>query len=271
MSLQARMTTKKPVTPEQVEFYQTNGFVQVDNILTSEELAELREITDELMSMDNDTLHHKPDRQSLYFKVLNQRVNVWRDHARYGKYSFHPRLAEAARLLLKTDAVRFFHHHALIKNPQDSKPTAWHQDFPSWPIKESGAMSIWIALDDVDEHNGCMMFVPGSHKVGKLKPHDLTEHIDLEDFAKGTDAEKRNPVICRMKAGSCTFHDGLTFHYAHANNTDRPRRALAIIYYQDGAAYDGKAHLVTDGYNHPIGEPLAGVLHPILARQPLAR
>ncbi|WP_442956048.1 phytanoyl-CoA dioxygenase family protein [Paenibacillus sp. MMO-177] len=51
--------------------------------------------------------------------------------------------------------LRLFHDHALLKMPQDSKPTPWHQDLPYWPMNEPGALSIWIALDDVDEHNGC--------------------------------------------------------------------------------------------------------------------
>lgn len=258
-----------PITEEMIDYYQENGFVKVDDMLTGEELSELRGIVDELMSVENDHLYNRVDKTSTYYRVLNQKVNGWRDHALMGKYSFHPRFAESARLLAKTNGIRLFHDHILFKNPGDSKPTPWHQDFPSWPLNESGALSIWIALDDVDENNGCMMFIPGSHKVGKLRPQDLTKNIELEEFGKGTGVEKRTPIICRMKAGSCTFHNGLTFHYAHANRTDRPRRVMSMIYMPDGSTYDGKEHVVTTGWDHPIGQPLKGPFHPLLVKTSL--
>lgn len=123
--------------------------------------------------------------------------------------------------------------------PGDTNATPWHQDSPKWPMNEDGCMSIWIALDDVDENNGCMMFVPKSHKVGKLTNISLHDPVNIFDFVQGTPLADRKPVMVPLKAGSCTFHDGLTFHYAHANKTDKPRRAYAIIYMPDGTTYNG--------------------------------
>jgi ectoine hydroxylase-related dioxygenase (phytanoyl-CoA dioxygenase family) len=256
-----------PITQEHIDFYQENGFVQVDNILSPDELAELREFLDETLSVKQSKSHHSDD-QGAYYKVLNQRVNTWRDHAGMAKYVTHPRFAEIARRLTGASAVRLFHDHALLKMPGDSKPTPWHQDTTYWPMVQNGALSIWIALDDVDENNGCMMFVPKSRSVGKLNPIDLVNPQDIFEYVKDTDLASTKPVLVRMKAGSCTFHDGLTFHYAHANKTDKPRRALAIIYMLDGTIYNGKNHVVTDGvpYLTP-GEPFRGGLFPILARQ----
>jgi hypothetical protein len=62
-----------------------------------------------------------------------------------------------------------------------------------------------------------------------------------------------------------TFHNGLTFHYANANTTDAPRRALAIIYMPDGVTYNGHAHVVTDGLGLTVGRPLAGEFFPVLS------
>jgi ectoine hydroxylase-related dioxygenase (phytanoyl-CoA dioxygenase family) len=147
--------------------------------------------------------------------------------------------------------------------PNDSKPTPWHQDYPYWPMNESGAFSIWIALDDVDENNGCMMFVPKSQKLKNLKHVDLVDPHDI--FSETREADRNTAAIVRMKAGSCTFHDGLTFHYAHSNQTDKPRRALAIIYMADGTTYSGAGHVCTDGLELQAGDKLAGGLFPKLA------
>jgi ectoine hydroxylase-related dioxygenase (phytanoyl-CoA dioxygenase family) len=69
----------------------------------------------------------------------------------------------------------------------------------------------------------------------------------------------------RLRAGSCTFHDGLTFHYASANSTDRPRRAIVTIYMPDGTVYTGKSHVVSDGQGLVPGNAFDGPLFPVLA------
>jgi ectoine hydroxylase-related dioxygenase (phytanoyl-CoA dioxygenase family) len=255
------------ISDEKIAFYRENGFVQVDDVLAPEELDELREYAEEAMAAPQEGLSVKTDRpEGTYYKVLNQKVNTWRDHGGMAKYSLHPRFAQIALKLTGAGGIRLFHDHLLWKMPGDSKPTPWHQDTPKWPMNESGALSIWIALDDVDERNGCMMFIPKSHRAGKLKNISLTDPVDLFEYVKGTDIAKEKPVIVPLKAGSCTFHDGLTFHYAFHNQTEKPRRALAIIYMPDGTTYNGNRHVVTDGQGLETGKPIRGPLFPLLAK-----
>ncbi|MNI37251.1 Phytanoyl-CoA dioxygenase (PhyH) [compost metagenome] len=200
-----------------------------------------------------------------YFNVLNQRVNTWRDHGGMARFVLSQRFADVAKQLAGFEGVRLYHDHALFKMPQDSKPTPWHQDWPYWPMNETGAMSIWIALDDVDENNGCMMFVPKSQKVKNLKHVNLVEPHDIFTDEGASGLDRNTAAIVRMKAGSCTFHDGLTFHYAHANQTDQPRRALAIIYMPDGTTFSGASHPCTNGQGFEKDDILRGGLFPKLA------
>jgi len=254
------------ITQDKISFYRENGFVQVDDVLSAGELQELREYADEAMSMEQENSVRTDKDGGTYYKVLNQRVNVWRDHGGMAKYCLHPRFAEMARLLTGAAGIRLFHDHLLWKMPGDSSPTPWHQDTVKWPMNETGALSIWIALDDVDERNGCMMFVPKSFAAGKLKNISLTEPADIFEYVKDTGLAEQRPVVVPLKAGSCTFHDGLTFHYAFANQTERPRRALAIIYMKDGTTYSGAGHVITNGQRLKTGEPIRGPLFPLLAR-----
>jgi ectoine hydroxylase-related dioxygenase (phytanoyl-CoA dioxygenase family) len=257
---------KQILTAEQIAFYQENGFIQVENVLTLEEVAELTEAMEEAMTVTSENSVRTDNENGAYFKVLNQKVNVWRDHGIMAKYSFHPRVAQIAMELSGASGMRFFHDHALWKMPQDSKQTPWHQDFPYWPMNETGALSAWIPVDDVDENNGCMKFVPGSHKLGKLTGIDLTNPQSIFDFTHGTDVSEKKAVIVPLKKGSCTFHHGLTFHYAHANRTDKPRRVLAVIYMPDGTTYSGTEHLCTNDRNLVINEPIKGGMFPLLAK-----
>lgn len=260
--------TQTPITQEHIDFYRENGFVKVDDMLTPEELTELREYLEEAMQSEGDRSVNTDKKDGLYYRVLNQKVNVWRDHAGMGKFSFHPRFAQSAMELSGAAGIRFFHDHGLWKMPGDSKPTPWHQDTPYWPFNEAeaGAMSIWITLDDVDERNGCMAFVPKSHKLGKLKGIDLANPQNIFEYVEGGQTTVQQPVVVPLRAGSCTFHNGLTFHYAHANSTDRPRRVLAIIYVPEGITYSGAKHVVTDGTGLQTGEPIKGPRFPLLAR-----
>jgi ectoine hydroxylase-related dioxygenase (phytanoyl-CoA dioxygenase family) len=131
-------------------------------------------------------------------------------------------------------------------------------------MREQGALSIWIALDDVDENNGCLSFIPRSRRLGRLDPVMLW---DPQDIFKGLRrGELLDQVhVARMKAGGVTFHDGLTFHYANANRTGKTRHALAIIYMADGTTYTGKNHGTTNGLNLAVGFPLDHEIFPILA------
>jgi len=132
-------------------------------------------------------------------------------------------------------------------------------------MKENGALSIWIALDDVDESNGCMAFIPKSRNFGRVADIDLTRPKDIFKALKAGQKVEALKIM-RMPAGSVTFHDGLTFHYAHPNTSNHTRHALAIIYMPDGMIYTGKKHMVTDGLGLNIGDELAGEQFPVLAK-----
>lgn len=266
MNMTKNMTKHNLLASETVHMYEENGFVQVDDVLDAQDISDLKEYMEEAMSTKGDRSLHTDKHKGNYYKVLNQKVNVWRDHGGIAQFSFHPKLAQMAMELSKAKGIQLFHDHALWKMPQDSKPTPWHQDFPYWPMNENGALSIWIPLDDVDEQNGCMMFVPGSHKAGKLRGIDLVNPENILDQIRGTEIETTKPIKVPLKAGSCTFHHGLTFHYAHSNQTEHPRRVLALIYMPVGTTYNGKPHAVTDGLNLVKNEPIRGGLFPVLTR-----
>ncbi len=253
-----------PISEEQVGFYQENGFIQLHGVLSPREVAEAREHLAEAMAM---RLTGGIDRtgRSDYDRVFLQKVNLWRDHEGMRRLVLGARLAEIARRLARAQRIRLWHDHALIKMPEESKPSHWHQDLPYWPMVESGALSCWLALDDVDATNGCMHFVPRSHTWGRLDPINLLNPQDIFALVPDSSAKDFTPVPMPMRAGSCTFHHGQTFHYAPPNRGTAPRRALVIIYMPDGTTFSGKPHCVTDDLNLAPGEPLAGDRFPVLA------
>src|SRR5205823_11211068 len=121
--------------------------------------------------------------------------------------------------------------------------------------------SIWIALSDATIENGCMSFIPGSQhaSVGRI---DLANPQDIFELAPEFKGIK--PRTIELKAGSCTFHNGLTFHYAGPNKSEQMREAFAILYMSDGTKYDGQKHVVTDLLGLKVGDKLEGEMFPLV-------
>ena len=259
------------VGEEQVRFYEENGYVQLSHVLRQEEIDALRRAL-EVAVEDRKRLQENwgPRMDEGYAKVFLQMVNVWERYPAIEEYVHSSRIGNIARRLTRARSVRLWHDHALIKFPKDSKATAWHQDKVYWPMRENSALSCWMALDDVTVEKGCMWFLPGSHKLGPLNPVDLGNvgESDLLQLLPAGQREGVRPVVIEMKAGSCTFHNGLTFHYAGPNTTDTPRRAMVTIFMPAGTHYTPLEHLVGDRGNLKEGEEFHGPLFPIVAREP---
>ena len=251
-----------------VDFFQENGYLKISRFFSQEAVLELRNALDcAVASKRERMLGGGGETDDDYNRVFNQMVNLWVDYEIIRKYSFDTRLAEVARKISRCKRLVIYHDHGLIKpGGEQSKATNWHQDAPYWPMEQVGALSAWIALDDVNLENGCMQFIPGSHKYGRLAPVALsTEGASvLKDIEKTNIEIEVEPVVMEMEAGSVTFHHGCTFHYATPNQTSCPRRALAIIYIPEYVNYNGQRNAGGDPNLKP-GEPFQGLMHPILA------
>lgn len=260
------VTDLYPITEEQIQFYQENGYVQLLNVLTPAELEHARTALDEVMQMQLDESHDL-SRTAEQKKIFVQKVNMWQVHDGLRQYVFNHKIAEIARQLSRANTIRLWHDHALIKMPGDSKASSWHQDLPYWPMQEAGSLSCWMALDNVTVENGCMAFVPGSHRFGRLEPINLMNPQDIFQLIP-PDVEQPQALEQRfqpMPAGSCTFHDGRTFHYAGPNTSNGPRRAIITIYMPDDVHFNGKGHIVTQDLDLKTNDLLNGERFPVLA------
>jgi ectoine hydroxylase-related dioxygenase (phytanoyl-CoA dioxygenase family) len=108
----------------------------------------------------------------------------------------------------------------------------WHQDNGYVAIEPATNVTIWFALDDVDEHNGCVWIAPRSHKRGLLDHRQKSAeswHLTVPVEGDG--------VPARLRAGEAVAFSGLTLHRSKLNHTDRPRRAFFIEYADAQATY----------------------------------
>ena len=240
------------LTQEQIDSYQENGFIVIEDFLTADELDAWRDAVDE--SVDERGKNRIPDRpdadvnddEEYYTNVFVQRVNLWQSNAKMRDLIVDPRLGKMATELTGVDGMRIWHDQALIKQPW-ANPTGWHLDNPYWSYYSRDALSIWVALDDVTVENGCLYFVPGSHKITTFENTTIGQNIgDL--FRVYPELANSWPVAAPMKAGSCSFHNGLCAHGAGPNMTPGTRRAMTCGYMPDGSTFNGQQNILSQEY-----------------------
>lgn len=244
---------KNNLSPEQIAQYQHDGFLIIEDFLNNEELNHWRAALDEAVAKRKG--NKLPDRASVYGKgddadkeyydkVFEQLINLWQDNDTMHDIMVDERLGKMAAELSGSDGIRIWHDQALIKKPW-ANPTSWHLDTPYWSFSDRRALSIWVALDDATLENGCLFFIPGSHKKTSFENPGIGKNMGaIFDFYPEFKNTRSVPAV--MKAGSCSFHCGLTIHGAHANMTPGYRRAMTCAYMPDGNVFNGIQNILSD-------------------------
>lgn len=129
------------------------------------------------------------------------------------------------------------------KPPAIGEPTPPHQDGYYFHLEPCEATTMWLALEDVDEENGCLRYVKGSHRRG-MRPHARTQTLGfsqgITDYGQPEDLA--HEVAITAGPGDLIAHDSLTIHRADANESPtRSRQAMGFVYYSDRAEVDEEA------------------------------
>ena len=248
---------KCELTAEQIQFFQTNGFIVIEDFLSPDELAKWREAVTEaiaerkgLKMPGKDAVVGMDDginKDSEYFsKVFDQLLNLWQTNDKVKDIMLDERIGKMAAQLSGADGIRIWHDQALFKKPW-ANPTSWHLDTPFWSFSDRRALSIWVALDDATLENGCLYFIPASFKETTFENKGIGKNMDGIFEAYPQFAQVAS-VPANMKAGSCSFHNGLTIHGAGANMSCGNRRAMTCAYMPDGNVFNGEPNILPDAY-----------------------
>ncbi len=258
------------LSDEQVAFFHENGFLAGVRLLDENQVDTLREELDALLkpeAADSELWYeYQRNESNDPNMVLFHALGAWRMKAGFHDILWNPRFGTAASQLLD-GPVRFWHDQLFYKPPQHGGVVAWHQDYSYWTrTKPLAHLTCWIALDDADEENGCVCYVPGSHRWDLLPITGLAGDMNaIREVLDGEQCRQFNsPVAASVKKGECTFHHGLTIHGSFENRTDRPRRATVINVFRDGV-YSAASEPLLDGVPVvPEGEKMAGQFFPLL-------
>ena len=254
------MNTK--LTDQQIGTYRDHGFLVVRRFLDDTELAELRAGVEAAVAqlgrrkLTDATGDRWIEGDTFYDRVFVQRLNLWKISTAVKKYMLAPELGEMLCALEGIDGIRIWHDQTLQKQPW-ANPTAWHSDNPKWSYHSRHALSIWIALDPATLQNGCMYYLPGSHKVNDFSNTGIGMEMS-EYFEKFPQFSSVMPVAGEMEPGDAGFHNGLLAHGAGPNMTPTWRRAMTAGYMPDGSVFNGIQNILSDTQVAAleIGDPL---------------
>ncbi|MBP95430.1 phytanoyl-CoA dioxygenase [Candidatus Poribacteria bacterium] len=232
------------VTEEEIEFFQENGFLSINQITTDEEIDWMRGLYDQLF---NDRWG---ENEGNYFDLGGRRSHQGADvlpqvlgpESRFPELRetiyFHNTVKISAKLLGVEKENINGGGHMILKPAKYGRETPWHQDEAYWnPHEMAHRLSAWLPLDPATLDSGCMQFIPRSHLQDVL-PH---RHVDDDPLVHALVTDEVNPdqsVACPIPLGGVTFHHCRTLHYSGPNLTDQQRRAYILVVGPPGKKLD---------------------------------
>ena len=126
-------------------------------------------------------------------------------------------------------------------------------------------LSCWIGLDDSTRENGCVHYVPGSHRWNLLPVTGLADDMNaIQSVLSDEQKDRFQPVAIELKKGEASFHHPLMIHGSFENGTNRPRRATVINVFRDGVVSDSDKPPLEGVPPIPVSEKMQGQFFPLL-------
>ena len=229
------------LTSEQKQFWHDNGYLRLEQVYTPEEVQEQSDELERMMqewgSMGTGwrgpwrkaimNADEADNAQALFLAGLQNYS------ATYMRAFTHPTLTKAVSELLGDTAVEFHHSILHAKAPNLGTPFPMHQDWPFYPHWGPGYVDAIMHIDTANESNGCLSFVPGSHKKGPLQHvlHTVEDYGEYEQpYLPLEDYPLESAVLCPANAGDIVFFSINTIHGSAPNRTDQWRRLIRVGY-----------------------------------------
>lgn len=220
--------------------YHEDGLVIPDLRLDDETVAAMRGLMDEMLRDD-------PELSTDFVPGLVEQDDRWLEFVRL------PVIVDTVAQLIGDDFLNWC--SSLFGKPaRIGKETPWHQDGEYWPIRPLATCSAWIALDPTSRENGCMRYLPGSHRDRALKPHTValgggkTLERGLAD-AETAEAKGRDLIL---EPGQFALFDVFTAHGSHANRSDMRRAGVVFRYMPTTSHFD---YEIAAQHSEELGRP----------------
>ena len=257
------------LSDEQVDFYREHGYLAGVRMLNDEQVEVLRDEVAALVDPKHPGNHlfyeFNSNESADPEKILFHALGGWRITPGMHDLLWNPAFTVPASQLLD-GAVRFWHDQIFYKPAHHGGVVIWHQDYSYWTRTQPMAhLSCWIGLDDSARENGCVHYVPGSHRWNLLPRTDFANDMDaILDSLTPTQRQEFQPKAIELKKGECSFHHPLMVHGSYENRTNKSRRAVVLNVFRDGVVSASDAPPLEGVPPIPKGEKMSGQFFPLL-------
>jgi hypothetical protein len=198
--------------------------------------------------------------------VLFHALGAWRISVGFHDVIWNPAFVKAASQILGNRAIRFWHDQLFCKPALHGGVVAWHQDYSYWtrtvPLQH---LTCWVGLDDATQENGCLYYIPGSHRWGLLEKPELAGDMGgLNKYLSEQQKAEFKPVPIEMKKGYATFHHPLMVHGSFANHSSKSRRAFVLNVFIDGTVSNSDEVLLNGVPPIKKGDKMEGQFFPLI-------
>ncbi|MGB3734644.1 MAG: phytanoyl-CoA dioxygenase family protein [Ilumatobacter sp.] len=248
-------TPRVGVSAESIEQFRRDGATIVRGLLDADWLQVIGD------AVEHNRRH--PSDWSHWYTDSEQAVGFWTDYVTWRDVDGHRRaafespLAEAARQLMGSSTVRFFHEHVLVKEPGATERTPWHHDQPYYCLDGDQNVSLWVALDPVPASAG-MRFLAGSHRWDRwFVPRKFIDHTPYSAADEGFElvpdvdamiADGADVVGFDVEPGDVVAFHYRTLHDAPGNTMTSRRRAVSYRWIGDDATFATRPWEVSPPY-----------------------
>lgn len=226
------------------ENFQRDGFIFFPEFLNESEIIDVKNKITEFIEVK---VRNMPKEEVYYEDVndsgtLKQLQKLFEYDPFFFDMMFGSRFEKLASILLDDD-VKGKNMQYFNKPPKIGKPTPPHQDGYYFMLEPNEAVTMWMALEPVNEENGCVRYIKGSH-LKRMRPHNKTNTLGFSQGISnyGQLETKEEEVFFPTVAGDLLVHHALTIHRADNNKSDHTRKAMGFIYYANKAKEDLVAH-----------------------------
>ena len=250
------MTKDLELTPNLKKSYDEDGFVVIRGFLDANEVAEVKLNLNRYISEIVPTL---PATDAFYEDIeqketLKQLFRMQTHDSYFDQEIAGGRFSRLADELLGEGA----NHQGIMyfnKSPGIGLPTPPHQDGYYWKIIPCNGLTMWLALEKVDEENGCLHYSKGSQSLG-LREHRQTNTLGFSqgivDFPNDDDRTGDTSIFA--EAGDLLVHQAKTVHWASGNDSiTRTRQSMGLVYYAPEVEIDKSSQ---DAYSKSLHDDL---------------
>ncbi len=235
------------LTDDQKREFDENGYIIVRGLLTREEVEAVGKRADQIALGEiaqpasavqiEPAIQRKEETPKSKLQSVRKLSSAARTDSIMLAHATNPKILDILEDLIGPD-IKLFDDQLFMKSAAHGSRKNYHQDSNSSVMSKympHSLVSCWTALDDATVDNGCLWFIPGSHKWGRIA---VEREREIEKQAIAGALENEVPI--ELKAGDCSFHHSLLMHCSRANRSTTRRRGYATQYMSAKSKYTGE-------------------------------